>query len=969
MRFPAPSPRCILGCTHAIVGIVVHFLSFGYAIAAEKPKPDPSPADIQFFENRIRPVLVEHCYSCHSQEALASGDLQADLFVDNAAGLHEGGSSGPAVVPGDPEASLLLSAMRYESFEMPPAGKLDDEVIRDFEKWIEAGAADPRTDSIVRPSKSAIDIETARNHWAYQPITAPAIPIFANSSQLHSNTAIDAFILHRAGDAASLASPAADRHILIRRLYFDLIGLPPTPAQIELFINDDRPDAVERLVDQLLSSPHFGQRWARHWLDLVRFAESVTLRGLVQHEAWRYRDYTIGSFNSDLPYDEFLIQQLAGDLLNADSVEQACQQHIATTFLTLGNNNLEDQDKEKLRMDAVDEQLSVIGSAFLGQTIGCARCHDHKFDPIPTSDYYALAGILRNTQTLVDDNVSNWIEQPLPSTTDDQKAIEHFKSQVATISDRINTIESQLGLRKKATSKSVAISTLPGIILDQTQATLTGNWETSNHSPRYVGDGYVHDSNAEQGKKLAVFPLRVKESGRYEVRVSYSPGANRSTQVSISIQDYVDTHYKSINQQKQPEIDGLFISLGEYQFDTSMEGSLVISNAGANGHVIVDAVQLLALDDSQLTAKKNPAAATDLVSTDNDTMLLREELSKLQQQLKELNAAAPAQPKYMAILEDTQRGDIPIHIRGNVHQLGRIVPRGFLSIADVQTDYSIPNDQSGRLQLAQWLTDPTNPLPARVISNRIWHWLFGRGLSSTPDNFGTTGNPPNHPELLDYLSAQLIKSDWSIKSLVREIVLSSAYQRASGASNELLARDPSNHLLLRQNRKRIEAECLVDAILLNSGKLNLQHGGKTIPETLPADYGFEFDLNRRAIYWPTLRNAIPDIIKVFDGADPSLVTGQRNNSTVAPQALSMLNNPWIIAQSEEAGKHFASHSNISINRQVELAFQMTLGRQPDHDELQASIDFIKSASDQLQTKQWGRLIQSLWATIDFRYLY
>ena len=388
--------------------LVLPFPVFAHS-AASATEPMFSADDVQFFEQKIRPVLVEHCYSCHSAEAASNDELQGGLLVDTRAGLLEGGDSGPAVLPGKPTDGMLLDALRYETFEMPPSGPLPKTVIADFEEWIRRGAADPRTGKSPSTIKRAIDIEAGREHWAYQPIPDVVVPPKTGD---FAATPIDAFVQQRLKEAGIQPNPRADRRTLIRRLYFDLLGLPPKPQQIDEFIADQSSDAYEKLVDRLLSSPAFGQRWGRHWLDIARFAESVTLRGLVQHQAWRYRDYTIEAFNADLPYNEFLKQQIAGDLLPAETIAEQRRNAIATTFLTMTNANLEDQDKEKLRMDVVDEQLTVIGSAILGQTIGCARCHDHKFDPIPTRDYYAMAGILSNIRTLQTSNVSRWLDLP-----------------------------------------------------------------------------------------------------------------------------------------------------------------------------------------------------------------------------------------------------------------------------------------------------------------------------------------------------------------------------------------------------------------------------------------------------------------------------------------------------------------------------------------------------------------------------
>ncbi len=368
---------------------------------------EPSAAGLEFFEKNIRPIFVEHCYECHGGE-----DIKGGVRLNASAGWIHGGDSGPAVVAGKPDESLLVEAIRYGgNVEMPPTGKLPGEKIRLVEQWVSMGAPAPR-ESTMRSIETSIDIDAGRKFWAYQPVRdwpPPEVDTRGGSA-----TSIDCFVLARLETAGVSPQPGAERTVLVRRLYFDLIGLPPTPEEIDRFLNDTSSNAYEVLVDRLLASPQFGERWGRHWLDVVRFAESLTLRGFILPEAWRYRDYVIESFGNDRPYDEFLRHQIAGDLLPADSVESRQRQLIATTFLALGNTNLEEQDKRQLDMDVVDEQLDVLGKAILGQTIGCARCHDHKFDPIPTRDYYALAGIFRNTQALEHENVSKWMEVPLP---------------------------------------------------------------------------------------------------------------------------------------------------------------------------------------------------------------------------------------------------------------------------------------------------------------------------------------------------------------------------------------------------------------------------------------------------------------------------------------------------------------------------------------------------------------------------
>ena len=366
---------------------------------------------IEFFEKKIRPVLVQHCHECHAADSKA---IKGGLLLDSREGWRKGGDSGPSIISGKPSDSLLIKALRHEDgLEMPPKGKLSDEIVADFVKWVEMGAPDPRKGGPVKVIKREIDIKAGQQFWSFQPITTPPIPAVKASSWPAST--IDRFILAKL-EAAGLQPVAdADRTALLRRVTFDLIGVPPSPEEMDAFAADQSPDAYERVVERLLASPQFGERWGRHWLDLSRFAESSGGgRSMIFPEAWRYRDYVIRSFSDDKPFDRFVLEQLAGDLLPADSPQQREEQLVATALLALGPTNYEEQDKQALEFDVVDEQIDTIGRTYLGMTIGCARCHDHKFDPIPTRDYYAIAGILRSTHLLIHDNVSKWHETPLP---------------------------------------------------------------------------------------------------------------------------------------------------------------------------------------------------------------------------------------------------------------------------------------------------------------------------------------------------------------------------------------------------------------------------------------------------------------------------------------------------------------------------------------------------------------------------
>ncbi len=930
--------------------------------SADEVSPKFSDEDIRFFETKIRPVLVKQCYSCHSVAAAKANKLKGGLRVDSRAALLLGGESGPAIIPGDGEKSLLLEAIRYDSLQMPPDGKLADSVLADFTRWIERGAADPRMED--KPvARQQIDIATGRRHWAYMPLskTIPSALAGPSAKPPHPATRlsrgpIDAFVLAQLAEQALPSAPEAEKAILLRRVYFDLIGLPPAPEEIDEFLAEESPDAYERLVDRLLASPHFGERWGRHWLSVARFAESVTLRGFLFPEAWRYRDYVIDVFNGDRPFDQFVSEQIAGDLLPAESLAAEQRQRIATTFLTLGNTNLEEQDKRQLRMDVVDEQLDAIGKGFLAQTLGCARCHDHKFDPISTRDYYALAGILANAKTLEHANVSKWLELPLPLDPTVEAEFLRQETAIADVQKQIAAVQQQIG-----TKDAVAVKDLPGIVVDDRQAKFVGDWERSTSVKPYIGENYLHDKNAGKGDKTATFLPELAKAGRYEVRLAYTPGDNRCDAVPVTVMSADGEKTVVVNQRQRPPLDNLFVSLGQYRFELNGQGFVIVATEGTTGHVIVDAVQFLPLDESP------PPAATPQKSAGDDPeepQRLVDDLKALQQELKRLQTTGPKRPRFMSVTEEAKIEDLRVHIRGTVHNLGEPVPRGFLQVVEISGTPTPNERQSGRLELGQWLTHRDNPLTPRVFANRVWHWLFHAGLSRTPDNFGMTGAPPSHPELLDYLAARFLEQDWHIKPLVRDVVLSRTYRLSSaGPATE---KDPENRWLSHQNRRRLDAEGLLDAILTVSGRRNDEIGGNTIRSGVADDYSYPQGSDRRAVYWPVLRNSLPEIFEVFDFADPSTPTGTRNASTVAPQALYFLNDDNVAEAARTAAERLLAEPLPDDAARIQQAYRRILGRSPTQRERELLLEFLSAQPSSVSA--WTSVVQSLFATVDFRYV-
>ncbi|MBP3960574.1 DUF1553 domain-containing protein [Gemmata sp. G18] len=913
---------------------------------------DPDPAALEFFEKKIRPVLVEHCAACHSVAAEKNKKLKGGLFVDSREGMLKGGDSGPAVVPGKPADSLLLKTMKYDGdVQMPPKGKLPAAALKDFEKWIAMGAPTPRDNAPIGSKKQiGLSIEEGRKFWAYKLPVRPLVPNVQNP-KWEARNEIDAFVL-AALDAKGLKpAPEADRATLARRLYYDLTGLPPPPEEADAFVNDKAPGAYEKLVDKLLASPEFGVRWGRHWLDIARFAESVTLRGFVYPHAWRYRDYVIDSFNADVPFDRFIKEQLAGDLLPAATLDDRKRQLVATTFLQLGNTNLEEQDKKALRMDVVDEQLDVITKGFLAQTVTCARCHDHKFDPIPTKDYYALAGILRNVKAMEHANVSKWVEVPLPADPATESALKKHEAALASL-------QAQIAAAKKAAGTTaagaLAVKDVPGIVVDDTRAKKVGAWASSTFNKTFIGAGYIHDSDGGKGQKTLTFQPDAVPPGKFEVRLAYSPGTNRAAKVVVHVFSADGEAEVSVDMTKPPAIDGRFVSLGEYRFEKGGQAYVMISNEGTKGHVTADAVVFLSLDRKE--QGDEPARA------EPDTV------KALEVELKKLQATGPKREMAMSVAEEKVIEDTNVHVRGSVHNLGDVAPRGVLTVARYGAPLTIPKNQSGRAELAEWIASRDNPLTARVAANRVWYWLLGAGLVRTVDNFGTTGETPSNPELLDYLASVFqAPADpatggmgWSVKKLVRYIVLSRTYRQSV-----TVTADPENRLFGRANRRRLEAEEIRDTVLAVNGQLDLTRGGPTFPDSLAADYGYKANSARRSVYLPQFRNALPEMLEVFDAADPSVTTGKRNTGTVAPQALFMMNHPFVLEHSKRAAARLLGEKHADDTARITRAYRLTLGREPTLGERAVAERFLKGKPD---ADGWTAVFHALFASAEFRYV-
>ncbi|MCB1275742.1 PSD1 and planctomycete cytochrome C domain-containing protein [Prosthecobacter sp.] len=733
-----------------------------------------------FFESKIRPVLVKQCYECHSVDAKKLG---GKLLLDAPSEMIAGGESGPSLIPGKPDESLIIQALRYDGLEMPPKKPLPASVIADFVTWVKLGAPDPR-EELPKTAKAASK-PAQEPLWSLKPVAAPKPPAVKNKAWPRGT--IDSFVLAKMEAKGLQPAADADRRTLLRRLSFDLVGLPPSDTSDVSDLSD--------YVDSLLASPHFGERWGRHWLDVARYAESNGNDGLSRNpsfpHAWRYRDYVIAAFNEDTPYDRFITEQIAGDLLPAESDAQRDRQLIATAFLALSAKPAKAMN-DNFEMDVVADQIGVVGSGIMALSVGCARCHDHKTDPIPTRDYYALAGIFKSSETM---------------------------------------------------------------------------WGAAAHQSLTAPQTALHELKAAK-------PLKPRAE-----------------------------------------------------------------------------IEQIILDNPPRRAPSKPAFKYE-----------------------------PGAALAMGVREGKAIVDCKLNIDGESKKLGPAIPRGFLSVCG-DTTLKPDAKQSGRLQLAQWLASPKHPLTARVIVNRVWQHLFGEGLVRTPNDFGAYGEKPSHPELLDHLATQFMRDGWSIKRLVRSIVLSRTYQLSSAFDESLREADPDNVLLTRHNRRRLDAESVRDAMLVAAANLNPQpaqgsliQGRDVLINELPPLHQPD---THRSIYLTMLRNSMPPELTPFNLPDATGVIGKRDDSTLATQALYLLNNDFLVEQSRRfAGR--VQHSANDDAARIQFAYGQAFGRAASETETQRAHDFIREAGLMLASSQndenkrlsdvWAAFCQALLASNELRYV-
>ena len=945
------------------------------------------PADakgLALFESKIRPVLVKECYSCHSADAAKNKKLRGGLQLDTREGIRKGGDTGPAVVPGDPKKSLLLAAIRHDDKakveRMPPRGKLSDEVIADFAKWIELGAPDPRDGSVL-PGKRLIDIAEGKKFWSFRPLAIGAPPEVKNAAWVRNP--IDRFVLASL-EAKNLGpSKPLSREKLIRRVTFDLTGLPPTPEEVDAFIADKSPDAYEKLLARLLASERYGERWGRHWLDVARFAES----GGYEFDgdragAYHYRDFVIQALNRDMPFDEFVRLQIAGDELKPGDFFATS----ATGFLVAGPYPGQTTAKtlEPIRYDHLDDMIATTGTAFLGMTLGCARCHEHKYDPIPQQDYYRLIATLART-----DSVTRQMDaDPEPY----RKAKAAFDATHAPLAAALAKFEKDElpGRFEKWLAAEKAKPAAPWLTLEPTTATGKaplkklddGSYLATGKAEK--ADTYTLTAHTSQTKIAAIRFEALRDDSLPKGGPGRSPdGTFALAEITLTATPNADAAKKGAKPVvvklkpgkganspagalRAPASGGALKAVKNHattfvaETPFGFEGGTTLSIVLKFGDFGAGRVRLaLATSEAALDGAARPQSSGEILALvaaqggkldgKNRAEIVRwfrkvdaptEEAFVTVERSLAKEPKPPLQPVFSAT--SGRGGDVYYLIRGETDRKNGVAPSGFVQVLtsadenqwlrDAANTKSAPKPP--RVALADWMTDSKHGaghLLARVIVNRMWQHHFGKGLVRTPNDFGAQGEPPTHPELLDYLAGELIKGGWKLKPIHKLIMTSAAYQQGSDANEAATKADPQNRLWWHVPPRRLEAEAIRDSVLAAGGSLDPKmFGPGTLDENSP----------RRSVYLTVKRSRLLPMLQAFDAPEPIQSVGERSLTTATTQALMMMNSRLVRTQAEKLSRVVLPATAADVPQAVEKAYRIVLGRRPTDTEKQRMTAFI-----------------------------
>ena len=888
-------------------------IAFSDASLADSPVP---PDQAEFFETKVRPVLADSCLNCHGAKKQSSG-----LRLDSRAAILEGGLNGPSIVPGNADQSLLIQAVRWthDDIKMPEKAKLPDASIEALAQWVRIGAPWPETSS-----GAAADQRAASSHWAFQPVKAVEPPQVKQNDWVR--TPVDAFILDRLEKEGLQPSPIADRRVLIRRVTFDLIGLPPTIEEAVAFAQDKSPDAYERLIDRLLASPRYGERWGRHWLDVARYADT---KGYVFTEerkypySYTYRDYVIQAFNSDKPYDLFIKEQIAADKLGPNHNREAL---AGMGFLTVGRRFLNDQQ------EIIDDRIDVVTRGLLGLTVTCARCHDHKFDPIPTEDYYSLHGVF----------ASSYEPGELPEIPGHVPAelSKKFTAELAKAKEDVaHYIESvRAGFENEYRTKgAVFLQAAAELGFDPNHAKLEERAITDKLAPKrlrhFIARWRGLVENTKKGHDPVMTPWNLLSP------IAEPEFAARAAEILKALQEKPDPA-KPINpvvlhalaSSPPSRLADVASRYGELLSEVEKRWEAV-AKGGAKALPEPDweAFRAVFFGEGGVL-RVDSSLARGLMNTAENNRL-----TELKNAVSAVTVNHPGSPPRAMVMNDSTTLSNPyVFLRGNPGRRGKEVPRQFLGV--LTHGGRVPfKHGSGRGELAEAIASKDNPLTARVLVNRVWHEHFGAGLVATPSDFGTRSDPPTHPELLDWLAADFMRNGWSIKNLHRRIMLSNTYRQTSDNRDDALAKDPLNRLVWKFNRRRLDFEAMRDALLEASGQLDMTLGGKGVPINEPP-----FS-RRRTVYGFIDRQNLDGVYRTFDFATPDASSPRRISTIVPQQALFLMNSPFVIEQSKRlvASSEF---QKADIPGRFTMLYGRLFGRAPSPEERMEGREFLDQAA-------------------------
>ena len=938
------------------IALVGGLLLAARPVAAQQEQP-LSPQELEFFEARIRPALIEYCYDCHSAEAKVKGGLQ----VDGKVAMLKGGASGPSIVPGSPSKSLFIKAIIYTDpdFQMPPDEKMPDNVVADFQEWVRMGAPDPRVGKAAAVLKSEADREKARQHWGFQPIQKPPVPEPKTNIRSWAKNEIDYFIQAKMEEKGMVPSIPADKLTLIRRAYFDLIGIPPTMEQVKNFMADDSPSAFEKVIDDLLNSEHYGERWGRYWLDVARYADT---RGQQNNNnmmdnrllhAWTYRDWVVNAINKDMPYDKFLQYQIAADMMPTAKQEDLAALGLLSIYRAVNN-----------KQEVIDDQIDVVTRGMMSLSVYCARCHDHKFDPVTMEDYYGLYGVFDSTQV-----------------AKNKPIIEDFDEVQQRPEYREYLMEKTRLLAELQEFKQEKLTEYVG--------------DAKLNTPRYMV--FAHLMNVTDQLKLNSRADRDMFEERYELEAELAQSWNRYLNQRTRRDDPVFTPWRDYTKlattnffQEAKQLAKKYYRDGKPAKGLNAHVAKAFStpardlndvaaryaslfakaeNAWLNAksrNIREQAIkkdekipELKKLSDSdmeQLRQVYYGRGAPPNISYDRlarmDNRRIQNQERRWHNDIELLEMRHPGSPMRAMAVEDTSRPrNARIFAKGDPRKPGDTVPRKFIDVLEPNGKGRRFAKGSGRLELAYAVGSARNPLTARVAVNRAWMNHFGAPIVRTPTDFGVRAADPTHPELLNFLASWFIERGWSMKRLHKYIMTSATYQQASDVRPKYMVEDSANMTFWRMNRRRLDFEGFRDSLLAVSGMLDDTVGGP------PYDMLETPIVPRRTMYSYIDRRNLPDVFRTFDFANPNMTQGERFSSTVPQQALYMMNSPFVAELARNLVDRADVKNKIDERQKIDALYETAFQRKPSELEVKLAMRFLK----QQKEIEAARKPKSIWA--------